>query len=356
MSFRERRVLLMTPFYMLFEFFLLKYLFALIGGVSDISILALTVVIGIMNFLPMLFEKNKSTFMGRLITEISAVWMWASLMYLIEIIIIYAAGTVIAIPEYVIYIALLIVPAIGVYGYWNAHRIVVKDHVVNVDNLTSDINLIHISDIHFGSVRYKKIIKQLADTLKKLSDTCDIVIISGDLADGSCLVCEDDFMHLKDVGMPIIFTPGNHDFYPGIENVKKACRKAGIIVLDNQSFDFKDLNIYGLTYSFGDIPTPSDEELKKEVKKDKCNVIVYHVPERWDDFSRMGFDIQLSGHTHGGQFYPVVNIGDVVFDFNRGLFNTSSGKYISVTTGVGTMDQPIRWGTNSEVVILKLRK
>ena len=356
MSFRERRVLLMTPFYMLFEFFLLKYLFALIGGVSDISILVLAVVIGLLHLLSMLFEKNKSTFTGRLMTEISVIWMWASLMYLIEIIIIYAVGTVIVLPDYVIYIALLLVPVIGVYGYWNAHRIVVKDYVLKMDNLTSDINIIHISDIHFGSVRYKKIIEQLADSLSKLSDTCDIVIISGDLVDGSCPVCEDDFMPLNDVGMPILFIPGNHDFYLGIENVKMACRKAGIIVLDNQSFEFKDLHIYGLTYSFEDISTPSDEELQKEVKKDKCNVIVYHVPERWDDFSAMGFDIQLSGHTHGGQFYPVVYIGDIIFDFNRGVFNTSSGKYISVTTGVGTMDQPIRWGTNSEVVILKLRK
>ncbi len=82
-----------------------------------------------------------------------------------------------------------------------------------------------MSDIHFGAVRYKKIINQVANKLNELSDSCDIAIISGDLADGSCGVKDDDFNAFKNVNMPILFTPGNHDFYPGIENVCRAAKK-----------------------------------------------------------------------------------------------------------------------------------
>ena len=57
MSYRTRRVLFITPFYMLFEFFLLKYIFLLFGGVEDNYILILTVLIGLNHFMPMLFEK-----------------------------------------------------------------------------------------------------------------------------------------------------------------------------------------------------------------------------------------------------------------------------------------------------------
>ena len=76
----------------------------------------------------------------------------------------------------------------------------------------------------------------------------------------------------------------------------------------------------------------------------------------WNELSSLGFDIQLSGHTHGGQFYPAVNFADRLFEYNKGLFMNKSGKYIHVTTGVGSMDTPMRWGTDSELVILKLMK
>ena len=93
------------------------------------------------------------------------------------------------------------------------------------------------------------------------------------------------------------------------------------------------------------------------IDDDKVNIINYHVPQNWEEFSRLGFDIQLSGHTHGGQFYPVVWIGNMIM-YNMGLFKKNIGgkdKYLHVTTGVGSMDYPFRWGTDSELVILKLR-
>ena len=176
------------------------------------------------------------------------------------------------------------------------------------------------------------------------------------MADGSSVVEKDDFNAFKNVNIPIIFTPGNHDFYMGIENVIEACRNAGLIVLDNDSYKYKNLNIFGLTYSFDDIETPSNEEIKSKIDENMVNIINYHVPYSWQEFSSLGFDIQLSGHTHGGQFHPVIFIANILFKYNMGLFKNSQGNYIHVTTGVGSMDVPMRWGTDSELVILKLRK
>ena len=227
-----------------------------------------------------------------------------------------------------------------------------------MDNLKEELNIAHFSDVHFGSIRHKKIINDLRDKLMELSDYCDIAIISGDLADGSCVVEEDDFLPLKDVNVPIVFTPGNHDYYPGIDNVIKACKKADIIVLDNESMEFKGLNIFGLTFSFDNIEMPSADELVSTIKSDGANIIIYHVPQSWEELSGLGFDIQLSGHTHGGQFYPIVWIGDRIW-YNKGLFKAEIGgkdKYLHVTTGVGSMDYPMRWGTDSELVVLRLRK
>lgn len=341
---------------MLFYFFLLKYTFLLLGGLEDSYVLLLTILFGILHIVPMLFEAKKSRKVTRFLSMVYGVWMWAAVMLLIDIVVIYVIGSFINISHEIVLILLAIVPVLGIYNYYHAHKLVVNEKTLIVDNLNREINIAHLSDVHFGSVRHKKIIRDVSLKLKELENQCDIAIISGDLADGSSIVEENDFLEFRNVEMPIIFTPGNHDFYPGIDNVIRACRNAGIIVLDNENYEYKDLNVYGLTFSFGDIEMPSVEELKRSINPDKVNIINYHVPSYWEEFSSMGFDIQLSGHTHGGQFYLVVWFGNKMFGYNKGLFRNKFGKYLHVTTGVGSMDTPMRWGTDSEIVLLKLKK
>ena len=352
MSFRTKRALAITPFYMLFEFFLLKYIFLLICEVEDFHILILTSLIGLNHFMPMIFEARRSRKITRFLTTLDGVWMWASVMFFFDILIIYLIGSFTALPVWINLILLAIVPVCGVYNYWKAHDIVVNEKTLEFENLSHDINIAQLSDVHFGSVRHRKIISDIADKLNGLD--CDLAIISGDLADGSSVVEEDDFMAFKDVEMPIVFTPGNHDFYPGIDNVVNACRKAGVIVLDEESIEFDDLNIYGCAFHYDDRICPEIDE--SVIKNDKINIINYHPPYFWEEFSKSGFDIQLSGHTHGGQFHPVVWLANLMFDYNKGLFKNDDGRYLHVTTGVGSMDVPMRWGTDSEIVVLKLKR
>lgn len=356
MSFRSRRVIISTPFYMGFLFFLLKYIFLLIGDVNEACLIILAILIGSFHLIPMFFEAKKSTVFWRMVSTIDGVCMWASLMFVIDLAIIYLLRMFIHIPDILIYILLAAVPILGIYNYYKAHKLTVNERILEFDNLTRDINIVHLSDVHFGSVRHREIIHKISSKLKELEYDCDIAIISGDLADGSSIIEEDDFMELKDVGMPIVFTPGNHDFYMGIDNVVRACKNADVIVLDNDCLEFKNLNIYGLTYSFDEIEMPTADELKSKINQNLVNILVYHVPYNWEEFSSLGFDVQLSGHTHGGQFYPVVNFSWILFKYNMGLFKNDLGKYLHVTTGVGSMDTPMRWGTDSELVILKLRK
>lgn len=356
MSFRTRRVIVSAPFMMIYEFFLMKYLFLLFGGLDDIYLILLTVLFAILRIVPMLFEEKKSRKLTRFLDHISSFWIFMSLFFFFDLVLIYALASFVRVPIYIIIILLALVPLITIYSYFHAHRIIIHEKTIELDNINQDIDIVHLSDVHFGSIRHSEIIKDISNNINQIS--CDLVIISGDLADGSCVVEEDDFLALKDIDVPIIFTSGNHDYYPGIENVHKACENAGIIVLDNEGMEFGDLNIFGIPFSFDNIDLVSADELKSFIREDKVNIINYHVPRNWEEFGRLGFDIQLSGHTHGGQFYPVVWIGDVIW-YNRGLFKANVGskdRYLHVTTGVGSMDFPFRWGTDSELVVLKLRK
>ena len=165
-------------------------------------------------------------------------------------------------------------------------------------------------------------------------------------------------MAFRDVSVPVVFTSGNHDYYPGIESVHRACHSAGMIVLENDSFQYDELNIYGLSYSFGDIDMPTADDLRNITEVDMVNIVNYHVPNGWDVLCDVGFNLQLSGHTHGGQFYPVTWLTDLLFEgHGMGLFAKKVDEYynyLHVTCGVGCMDVPMRWGTKAEIVLLKL--
>ena len=142
------------------------------------------------------------------------------------------------------------------------------------------------------------------------------------------------------------------------EEVVNIFRKYDLVVLpvlDDEKMEFKGLNIFGLSFTFGDKEDVSNEQLKQATDDDTVNIINYHVPYAWDLFARLGYNLQLSGHTHGGQFYPMNLFCKLMFKYNKGIFE-ENGNYLSVTTGVGSMDTPMRWGTDSELVILKLRK
>ena len=354
MDFRTKRVLIITPFYMLFEFFLLKYIFLLVGGLENFYLLLFTIFIGIIHCIPMFFESKKSRVLTRVLSILDGVWMWASVMFLMDIVLIYLMSMAIRLSWFINLTLLSIVPILGVYNYYKAHKIIIKEKTIYLNNLKTNINIAHLSDVHFGSVRHKKIIGDISNKLKQIENDCDIAIISGDLADGSSIVLKDDFEAFGEVRIPVIFTPGNHDFYPGIDEVLNASRNAGLIVLDNDNFEFNGLNIYGLTFSFEDKHNCRIDN--SVIKPDLVNILNYHVPYNFDEFSKLGFDIQLSGHTHGGQFYPIVWFSKLIFKYNKGLFKNSFGRYLHVTTGVGSMDTPMRWGTDSEIVILKLRK
>jgi hypothetical protein len=171
--------------------------------------------------MPLIFESKKSRGITRFLTVIDGIWMWASLMFLMDIVFIYIVARFISLPFEIILILLMIVPVLGIYNYRKGHNLVVHEKTIELANLERDISIAHLSDIHFGSLCHRKIIQDIADRLNDID--CDLAIISGDLADGTSVVEPDDFMAFRNVGMPVVFTPGNHDFYMEIDDVIAAC-------------------------------------------------------------------------------------------------------------------------------------
>ncbi|MDO5851477.1 MAG: metallophosphoesterase [Methanobacteriaceae archaeon] len=358
---------------LVFNYFLIDIIFNYLNFPLNSNVLiSIVLILALLNLVSTLIEFRTSYFITRLMMEISELWKWASLLYLIEIILIYLVELIMPMPLYIIYILFLLIPVFGVIGYYIAHHNFIKKYTLNLENKSKDqeklVSIIHVSDLHIGSIRGESLLKNFVNDINKIfiekqKDGIDVItIISGDIADGSCPIKLDTFLTLNNAMMPVIFTPGNHDYYQGIDDLKESLKNANVIILDNDNLNLKeyDLNIIGLRYSFG---SQGEDEYKLPISSDENNVLIYHAPDYWKDFVSCGIDLMLSGHTHGGQFIPANLWVKIVYPYIKGLYNTvvkSDDKlrngYLSVTTGIGTMGPPIRLGTRAEIVVLDINR
>ncbi|MCF0225824.1 MAG: metallophosphoesterase [Methanobrevibacter sp.] len=297
-------------------------------------------------------EFINSNVITRFIVEVLDSLIWFGLMFLLLSILLVILHLFIVTPIILRRILIILIILLFIYGYYNSHNPRITERTLYLNNLDEEIDIIHLSDIHIGSVRREGLLKKISKKINSINP--DIVLISGDLVDGSNEIKPNTFEELGKIKAPVIFNPGNHDYYFGFECVIKACENAGITVLDNQQMKFKGLNIYGISYSF--ISEKMEfEDLDFKINKNENNLLIFHIPSNWDEFIELGFNIMLSGHTHGGQFYPAKVWVKLVYPKLRGLFE-KEGNYLNISDGVGTMGPPIRIGTKAEIGLLKLRK
>ena len=245
-------------------------------------------------------------------------------------------------------------------SYRNAWKIKIKKYEVSIKHLPSawiGKRIIHISDIHLGPILREDFFHRVIKKVKELNP--DAVFITGDLFDGA----ESDFSWvsspLNDLNAPLglYYSLGNHDFILGADRVIDLLRGENINVLSNRMIEKEGLQIIGLDF------TPDRNfDMKREILAHtgysavKPSILLFHEPKDTVKSEGVGIDLQLSGHTHGGQLFP--------FNFLARYFyhNHSHGIYkrhdytLSVTAGVGTWGPPMRTGSNSEIVIITLRK
>ena len=339
----------MTIILSIFYFLLLKYTSYLFIPVSDLQTIAIVLFLAFINVISVYFELKHSNIISRTLMFFSESIKWASIMYgFLALAVFLFKGIICPIPTEYAKFLLLIIVLLYIYGIYNARHVKINEKNLYLKNLTEEMTIVHISDIHVGSLIRDSLMRKTVEKINEVNP--DIVIISGDLADGTCAIGPNHFDVFKESNSPIIFTPGNHDDYPDLDCVINAAENAGITVLNNKSMEFKGLNIYGLPFSFY-----HSSQCNFNLDKNETNLLIYHVPMNWDEFIEMGFDIQLSGHTHGGQFYPATYFIRRMFPYSRGLFE-KNGNYLNVTDGIGTFGPPIRVGTHCDMSVLKLKR
>ncbi len=243
---------------------------------------------------------------------------------------------------------------------------IVKEITVAIKNLPpafENYKIVQISDLHVGGT----IRKNYVENVVKLANAqnADLIALTGDFADGSVEDLQDDSILLKDLRSKdgLYFVTGNHEYYHDIRNWLPFYKSIGFTILSNRheiiSRGDDKLVIAGVTdYSTRNWTSDERSDIAKaanDMPKDALNILLMHQPTQYKQAEAAGFDLQLSGHTHGGQFFPWTLVIPLFHKFYKGL-----GRYkdlqVYVNAGTGYWGPALRTFDRSEITVLTLVK
>lgn len=291
----------------------------------------------------------------RSVYAVSAAWLGTSAYILIAFAIYLLVGPFLKLPPQ--FLGTLLVGSaliISAYALFNVSRLKVERINIPLNGIKENIRAVQISDVHLGPIRKKGFLKRMVDRIIELEP--DIVFITGDMFDGSAKLDLNILEYFKNIKAPVLFIMGNHDYYQGLDNVGKYMEQARINMLFKQVYYFQDLQVVGIPFSWDNAREPnyiSNSLNKIEYDKNKATILLYHLPREFEAAAKVGIDLQLSGHTHAGQFYPFNIFVKLLFPYLRGLFE-KDGSYLYVSQGTGTLGPPMRLGSRCELTLINL--
>jgi uncharacterized protein len=234
----------------------------------------------------------------------------------------------------------------------------IKKVLIPVKNLPADLSgltICQISDLHVGPTIKKKYIHKVVNKVNALS--VDIIALTGDIGDGPVSIHKEDASILRYLKSKhgIFYVTGNHEYYWNVKDWLKIMSDNGFSNLVNRSESIvvgdATVNITGVPDPIGGVnPVFPDFDL---TKTEEYRILLSHRPGIWELASKKGFDLQLSGHTHGGQFFPWTLVVKFVHKLSKGLHRVDK-MWVYVNPGTGSWGPLVRLGTTPEITILTL--
>jgi uncharacterized protein len=244
----------------------------------------------------------------------------------------------------------------SLYGLVNARRIRERKLTIKLPNLPRAWHgrkALMLSDLHLGHVNAAGFARRIAGIARRLNP--EVIFIAGDLYDGSKVNPAKLAGPLFEVKPPlgVYFCGGNHEEFGDEAAYEAALRGGGFRVLHNELTDVDGVQVAGVRYSDTTFPQRLHGILEKmKVDRGRAAILLNHVPNRLPLVEQAGFHLQLSGHTHGGQFLPFTWITQRVFGrFTHGLHHFGDLQVLT-SVGVGTWGPPMRIGTAPEVILI----
>jgi predicted MPP superfamily phosphohydrolase len=249
-------------------------------------------------------------------------------------------------------------------GFWSAtQNLKIKNVKVPIKDLPKEFEgfkIVQISDLHVGPTIKKSYVERVVKLANEAD--ADIVCLTGDMIDGEVAGLHAEIAPIQQIQARHgkFYVLGNHEYYWDAMGWKTSIENLGFQPLLNANANVavngRSMKIVGLTDPAAGqfkLEKPNFERALGGVLKEDFKILLVHQPQYAKEAETWNFQLQLSGHTHGGQFFPWTLIAKGVHKYNSGLEKLKELS-IYVSVGTGYWGPPIRLGAPSEVTLLTL--
>lgn len=257
--------------------------------------------------------------------------------------------------------ALVLAGAYSIYGVWNASNPKVKQVTVRVRDLPPQWEgrrAAQISDVHLGPILGNGFLRRVVGMVNEQRP--ELVFITGDLYDGEDHDLEkfNDLLNAFQAPLGVYFVTGNHETFLGPKRALDAIRKTRIRPLDDAMEVVEGMQIIGLSYPAAEFRRPMKAAIEAIPGYDpgKPSILLYHSPTQLEEVKAAGIRLQLSGHTHRGQLFPLNAITRLIYGKRHIGLHEEDGFTVYTSHGTGTWGPLMRTSGRSEITVIEFRR
>lgn len=266
--------------------------------------------------------------------------------------------------RYTALVVIAVVSLIVFFGNLNKRNIEIRTLELKLpkgQSKLSELNVVMASDIHLSPIDGERLLTRIVDKINLLNP--DIVLLAGDIVDDKAEILEargigKSFHKLK-TKYGVYTINGNHEFINGVEASVIYAEHLGFKTI-RDDYVLIDSSFYVIGREDRAMPQftrkqrKSLAEIVENINQDYPKILLDHTPIGLEEAEKNNIDIQLSGHTHHGQIWPGNLITNMIYEVSWGYKKKGNTHYY-VSSGAGTWGPPVRTGSRSEIVNLKIK-
>lgn len=258
-------------------------------------------------------------------------------------------------------VVVLMTIGLSVYAIKEATMVpAVKTLELSSSKLKKDVSIVQLSDLHINRASSLTWLQGVVDKTNALNP--DIIVLTGDVVDDDVevLSVQMDILQQLKAKNGLYFSMGNHESYNELFKILSKLQSMGIEILINRGIEVPNKNIFiagipdSQTAMSNSLFAVNFEKAVKGTKADNYRVLLSHNPEMINYVTKVAFDLQLSGHTHGGQIFPFHILVKKANGFLAGHYNVN-GVDLYLSRGAGFWGPPMRLLAPSEISQIKIQ-
>jgi len=225
-------------------------------------------------------------------------------------------------------------------------------HFTTSKPLDKPLKIVMVSDLHMGYHNRRAEVGRWVDMIN--AEHPDMVLVAGDIIDGQMrpVLEQGTAQEMTRLEAPVVACPGNHDAMTGMQQVEQWSRQAGIALLRDSVVTCCGVTVVGRD----DRSNPRRKQLEQvmaDADTTSYTIVLDHQPYHLEAAEQCGADLQLSGHTHHGQVWPLNWVTRAMYECDYGQWHRGATDYY-ISSGIGIWGGKFRIGTSSEYAVIHI--